>query len=101
MEGGKVVGLHDPPFNETPDQRTDSRMNDNFGDDEDWQGNEKSDVSLNVTQERYLDTSAQGVAIDQGHEQQRQPRPQRDKNDPAFQEFQSVSGEMRPPEDLM
>src|SRR3974390_701759 len=43
MEGGKVVGLHDPPFNETPDQRTDSRMNDNFGDDEDWQGNEKSD----------------------------------------------------------
>jgi hypothetical protein len=58
-------------------------MNHKLGHDEHQQGNQESNVRLDVMQERDPEDSAKGVALDHRQYQERQPRQQGDCQDSA------------------
>ena len=61
---------------------------------------QKLDMNFHVQQEGYGGTSAQHLSFQGGEHQKRQPGEQRDDEDPSPQQFQRVSGEMRPTQKL-
>jgi hypothetical protein len=74
-------------------------MNNQLGSDEDRKRNEESDMHLNIVKEgKPAGVPSRGA--EGGKEQQREPRDQRNNEQPAMQEFQAFSGEMRPPKEL-
>jgi hypothetical protein len=71
-------------------------MDEYLGSYESWEGNQESDMYLNVVKEGTKpgspDSGAEG-----GEENQRQPRRERYCEQPAIQQFQVVPAEMQPP----
>ena len=74
-------------------------MDNQLGGDQDRKCDEASGVHFNVVKEgKSTDVPSRGT--EGAEEQQRQPCDQCDNEQPAMQEFQAISGEMRPPKEL-
>jgi hypothetical protein len=69
-----------------------------FGGEQNRQGNEEPNVSLDIAQEGDLDAAADRVSLDYRQEHERQPRECGDDQNPTAKKFQSIAGEMRAPE---
>jgi hypothetical protein len=74
-------------------------MDNQLGGDQDRKCDEESGMHFNVVKEGKP-TDAPSRGTEGAEEQQRQPCDQRDNEQPAMQEFQAISGEMRPPKEL-
>ncbi len=71
-------------------------MDDQFGDDQNGQRDQETNVRLDVVKERDLNGAVQRMATDHRQQQQRQPRNSRDHHDPPPEQLQRISGQMCP-----
>ncbi len=86
---------------ELPHHRAHPLVHDQFRHDQQRQRQQQAHVHLHVVEERQLDAPAPGVSLRDRQGQQRHPGQQRQHDDAAAQQLQRVSGQTRPPPELI